>query len=300
MTILSTFKKKEKMSMKYFLRKDYISNSLSKTESEKQLFQLYVEFVFRRRPNKCKSLWTEFIQKDSILFDNLKNEFYSNTLGYSFSGVSERVFSLEVQNFVNRKSDLMPHENNDFIRLLIYEKYHAEALFTLFRDLDEDKFSMSKFGAEYKSSIIFVYDLFEVHLKEKLLNEFYHVLPRFPQIFSSEISFEKLSMSIFDIISIIDVQYVNNSFPFKNFCLLLNNFSNIIREYLCNSNERISANGLTLPIWFCENHSSSFTKFLEQRLSYLSNDERELLFEIVKIVDGQLVDKKKSLFEKFA
>lgn len=297
---VNTFKKKSKMSMKYFLRKDYISQTLSQKESDSQFFQLYVEFIFKRKPMKCKSLWVEFISKDSCLFEQLKDESYTKILGYSLDGISDRVFSVDFQNYVNGKTLAFRIQNNDLARILTYEKYHAQALFNLFRDIDEDKLNISNFGMEYKNTVIFIYDFFEAVMREKLVSEFENVLPKFPKIFSKDINIEKLAISILQIISLTDSQYLVKIEAFRNFCLLMTTFSNVFKEYLCFSNNNFSERGLTLPLWISENHSVPFKEFLIKRLEYLEKEEKELLNNIIDVVDIQIDKQKKLLLNKFS
>lgn len=297
---LSTFKKKKKMSMKYFLRKDYVSNFLNQTESENQLFQLYIEFIFKTKANKCKSVWKEFIQKDSHLSKILASEFQSERLGYSFYGVSSKIFTTEIQKNINGKASLQPQKNDDFMNALIYEKYHAEALFDLIRELDGDKFSMSKFGSEYKNSVIFVFPFFEIVLKKMLLEKFYLLYHNFPKILSVDTTLEVLSLGLSEIIYNFKNQGNDDAIhSFRNYCLFSIKIFNIIQEYICFSDNFSSANGITLPVWFVENHSEKLINYVEKNATYFTNEEKDLLRLLIQNTDNQLLAEKNNLLRKF-
>lgn len=301
MTTIFTAKKKSKMSMKYFLRKDYFSDAfLNNAGNESPSFQLYIDFVFRRGTSRCKSLWMKFVQTNGFIFNNLNDKFYAKSVGYGFSGISEKVFSSDVQNFINGKSSTPPNVKHELIDFLKYEKYHYEALFDLFREVEVDKFDMSKFGSEYKNTILFVTDLFQNILKEHLQKEFFKVLPNFPQIFSDErTTLQQLGINMMQILSLVERHNLNNFDAFRNYPLLLTQLLNASEEYLCFSNKDFSPNGMTLPIWFAKNHSASFYDFLINRLCFLDKDELTICLNLLKLLDNQLIIRKKELMERF-
>lgn len=286
--------------MKYFLRKDYVSNSPSKLENESQLLQLYIEFIFRTRANKCKSLWKEFIQKDSLLFENLSNESTNELQGYGFYGLNAKVFTDEFQRSINSKVFLMPKENEELLNALIYEKYHAEALFELIRQQDEDSFNMSKFGSEYKNSIIFSFPLFEEALNLQLIDKFYELYPSFPKILSVDTKLDVLSLGIIKIIN--DLGSKHDDFHIKSFldyCLFSNKVINVIQEYVCFSDKLSCANGITLPVWIVKNHSKHLIDYLEKMLYDCSNESKIWLIELVKHIDNQMIERKNVILRGF-
>lgn len=269
MSILNFKRKEKKITLKYFLRKDYGNGNPQGTDF---YYPLYIEFIHRRKKNKCRSLFSKFYRYDEANAPYIKNLKYSTSptpyIDYNKLGVSSKEFNETVERKINDDASLARTYKLDFTDLLICEKQHALSLFKLLEDISDDDFTFSNLREGYHYSLNRrAFDLYDECLKELLLDEFNQSLPSFPikvlQMALPSYSFEDFSHTLIDILSMTKKRVETNrsTTTLGRYAFELWNIRELIRQYI--NSDPYSYLTLTIPIWFLDDHSTRLRNFVD-------------------------------------
>lgn len=305
MNLSSIIQKPKKISIKYFLRKEQFSKMLvSGYEIDTKYYPLYIEFIHRRKVNKCKSLYLEFLLKDTQNVDENINH-----IQFNIYGVTPIAFNEDIEKKINTHEDLVPSNRMDFLDLLIFERNHAFATFKLLANISDDKFTLSHLGEGYKYSLKFVYDYYQNYLKELLLEEFYTCIPIFPNIIDKSGTLNNICITTIQAITLIreDIfEEGKSSRDFINFATIISRIGNKIQEYIIYDNKLSGHFGITIPVWIVENHFETFQKFLlDNSLGLFGMTEKDsnlyepIILKMTETVENEIsldIEKIKSFF----
>ena len=103
-------KKPKKLSIKFYLRRDISPIVYTQYGSKDIYYHLYIEFIYRRKINKCKSRYFQFVPNDSYVYSFIKGFEDSGLKGYNIYGVKESVFTDDVYAIINSDVDLNPRK----------------------------------------------------------------------------------------------------------------------------------------------------------------------------------------------
>lgn len=305
MNLSSIIQKPKKISIKYFLRKEQFSKMLvSGHEIDTKYYPLYIEFIHRRKVNKCKSLYLDFLLKDT---PNVSEDV--NHIQYNIYGVTPIAFNEEIEKKINAQEDLLPSNRMDFLDLLIFERNHAFATFKLLANISDDKFTLSHLGEGYKYSLKFVLEHYQNYLKKLLLEEFYKCVPAFPNIIDKSGTLNNICVATIQAITLIKEDIFEegkSSRGFINFATMLSRIGNKVEKYIIYDNKLSGYFGITIPVWIVENHFEKFQKFLldtstglfgiTEKDSYLYNP---IILKMTETVENEIsleIEKIKSFF----
>lgn len=305
MNLSSIIQKPKKISIKYFLRKEQFSKMLvSGYEIDTKYYPLYIEFIHRRKVNKCKSLYLEFLLKDTQNVDENINH-----IQFNIYGVTPIAFNEDIEKKINTNEDLVPSNRMDFLDLLIFERNHAFATFKLLANISDDKFTLSHLGEGYKYSLKFVFDYYQNYLKKLLLEEFYTCVPIFPNIIDKSGTLNDICIATIQAITLIreDIfEEGKSSRDFINFATIISRIGNKIQEYIIYNNKLSGHFGITIPVWVVENHFETFQKFLlDNSLGLFGMTEKDsnlyepIILKMTKTVENEIsldIEKIKSFF----
>lgn len=305
MNLSSIIQKPKKISIKYFLRKEQFSKMLvSGYEIDTKYYPLYIEFIHRRKVNKCKSLYLEFLLKDTQNVDENINH-----IQFNIYGVTPIAFNEDIEKKINTHEDLVPSNRMDFLDLLIFERNHAFATFKLLANISDDKFTLSHLGEGYKYSLKFVYDYYQNYLKTLLLEEFYTCVPIFPNIIDKSGTLNNICIATIQAITLIreDIfEEGKSSRDFINFATIISRIGNKIQEYIIYNNKLSGHFGITIPVWIVENHFETFQKFLlDNSLGLFGMTEKDsnlyepIILKMTETVENEIsldIEKIKSFF----
>lgn len=305
MNLSSIIQKPKKISIKYFLRKEQFSKMLvSGYEIDTKYYPLYIEFIHRRKVNKCKSLYLEFLLKDTQNVDENINH-----IQFNIYGVTPIAFNEDIEKKINTNEDLVPSNRMDFLDLLIFERNHAFATFKLLANISDDKFTLSHLGEGYKYSLKFVFDYYQNYLKKLLLEEFYTCVPIFPNIIDKSGTLNDICIATIQAITLIreDIfEEGKSSRDFINFATIISRIGNKIQEYIIYNNKLSGHFGITIPVWVVENHFETFQKFLlDNSLGLFGMTEKDsnlyepIILKMTETVENEIsldIEKIKSFF----
>lgn len=305
MNLSSIIQKPKKISIKYFLRKEQFSKMLvSGYEIDTKYYPLYIEFIHRRKVNKCKSLYLEFLLKDTQNVDENINH-----IQFNIYGVTPIAFNEDIEKKINTNEDLVPSNRMDFLDLLIFERNHAFATFKLLANISDDKFTLSHLGEGYKYSLKFVFDYYQNYLKKLFLEEFYTCVPIFPNIIDKSGTLNDICIATIQAITLIreDIfEEGKSSRDFINFATIISRIGNKIQEYIIYNNKLSGHFGITIPVWVVENHFETFQKFLlDNSLGLFGMTEKDsnlyepIILKMTETVENEIsldIEKIKSFF----
>lgn len=305
MNLSSIIQKPKKISIKYFLRKEQFSKMLvSGYEIDTKYYPLYIEFIHRRKVNKCKSLYLEFLLKDTQNVDENINH-----IQFNIYGVTPIAFNEDIEKKINTNEDLVPSNRMDFLDLLIFERNHAFATFKLLANISDDKFTLSHLGEGYKYSLKFVFDYYQNYLKKLLLEEFYTCVPIFPNIIDKSGTLNDICIATIQAITLIREDILEegkSSRDFINFATIISRIGNKIQEYIIYNNKLSGHFGITIPVWVVENHFETFQKFLlDNSLGLFGMTEKDsnlyepIILKMTETVENEIsldIEKIKSFF----
>ncbi len=305
MNLSSIIQKPKKISIKYFLRKEQFSKMLvSGYEIDTKYYPLYIEFIHRRKVNKCKSSYLDFLLKDT---QNAGGDI--NHIQYNIYGVTPIAFDEEIEKKINTHDDLLPSNRMDFLDLLIFERNHAFATFKLLANISDDKFTLSHLGEGYKYSLKFVFEHYQNYLKKLLLEEFYKYVPVFPNIIEESGTLNNICVATIQIITLIRegiFEEGKSSRDFYNFATMLSKIGNKVEKYIIYDNKLSGHFGITVPVWVVENHFEKFQKFLLDNSNGLfgitekeSNIYEPIILKMIETVENEIsteIEKIKSFF----
>jgi hypothetical protein len=306
MNLSSIIQKPKKISIKYFLRKEQFSKMLvSGYEIDTKYYPLYIEFIHRRKVNRCKSLYLDFLLKDT---QNAAGEDI-NHIQFNIYGVTPIAFTNEIEQKINSNDDLQPSRNLTFLDLLIFEKHHANATFKLFANIPDDKFTLSHLGEGYKYSLKFVFNYYENYLKNLVINELLAYLPYFPNIIDKSKNLNDLCKGIIQLIPLIDndlFQDGKTGEAFLNFAVSISKIGIKAERYIIYDNKLSSIFGITIPVWTVENHLEKFQEFMldisseyygmKEKDSYIYKPIVLKMIETVEMAIGNDIEKIKNFF----
>lgn len=306
MNLFSISHKPKKISIKYFLRKEQFSKRLvAGYEIDTKYYPLYIEFIHRRKVNRCKSLYLDFLLKDT---QNATGEDI-NHIQFNIYGVTPIAFNEDVEKKINTQEDLLPSNRMDFLDLLIFEKNHAFATFKLLANISDDKFTLSHLGDGYKYSLRFVFEYYQNYLKKLLLEEFYTCVPIFPNIIDKSGTLNDICIATIQAITLIreDIfEEGKSSSDFINFATIISRLGNKIQEYIIYDNKLSGHFGITIPVWIVENHFEKFYNFLLDNSTGLfgitekdSNLYEPIILKMTETVENEInleIEKIKNFF----
>ncbi|MDH4460702.1 MAG: hypothetical protein QE277_04720 [Flectobacillus sp.] len=271
MSILNFKRKEKKITVKFFLRKDRGEVKMPDTHrygADTVYYPLYIEFIHRRKINRCKSLFLEF-HKMGTKVHNIPYTYFNEF------GVATREFTSEIENLINGDSSLVRSYQFDLLDLLICEKHHALNLFKLFEDISDDDFIFSNLSEGYHYSLSKRADsLYDEVLKELLLDEFQKLVPSYPiepQLLKIALSsysyyeFYQIVVNIFNMTATYARAEVSSS-SLMHLGQSLYKVQTKIQEYMAIKPHRYSEMRftLTIPVWVVEGHSNKLSVFLKE------------------------------------
>lgn len=256
MNIFKVKRKEKKIRVKYHLRKEQGATGVEIVKGEEIFYYpLYIEFIHRRKQNKCKSLFLSFHKYEPT---NLPYIYYNKF------GVSTIEFNEEREKLINGDEPLERSFELDFMDLLICERKHAFSLFKLFKDIEDDDFTLSRLSEGYSYSLNKrAFDLYTEGLKELLLEEFKKSVPDYP-IELLQLALPLYAyMDFFDLlVKVFNVTKVEKSSKdLIDFGFLLFSINEKIKSYMSITPFRNLE--LTIPIWVLDEHSKKLREFLE-------------------------------------
>ncbi len=258
MNLSSIIQKPKKISVKYFLRKEQFSKMLvAGYEIDTKYYPLYIEFIHRRKVNRCKSLYLDFLLKDT---QNAAGEDI-NHIQFNIYGVTPIAFTNEIEQKINSNDDLQPSRNLNFLDLIIFEKHHALATFKLLTNISDEKFTLSHLSDGYKYSLKFVFYYYENYLKNLVIDELFEYLPYFPNIIDRSKSLNDICQAIIQIITLIDSDLFKEGKTgqeIMDFAANISKIGNKAARYIIHDNKLSSHFGITIPVWAVENHLEKF------------------------------------------
>jgi hypothetical protein len=295
-----SIKKQNKITIKYFLRKERspIVFSLSKTQSD-EYYQLYIDFVFKRKTNRCKSSYLAFMRSDSMTYQNAQDKFINRLIGYNVFGVNDKAFTDEVKTNINTVDFLDPTNHESFQDFLIYERHHAKSLFSILREVDDADFIFTNLGEGYRYSILFVYELLEEIIKKKLAENFYVTIPNFPKILNLEENLNNLLLQSTEILSLTNPQFLSKYEDFDSYVHFINKFRAFCYNSILMTYKMSSDRGVTLPVWIAENLFAAFQDTLEREMMAYSENEKVLLKDILTLFEQEIISEKNKIISFF-
>jgi len=287
MSILNFKRKEKKITVKFFLRKDRGEVKMPHTYrygADTVYYPLYIEFIHRRKINRCKSLFLEF-HKMGTEVQNIPYIYFNEF------GVATREFNTEIENLINGESPLLRSYQFDLLDLLICEKHHALNLFKLFEEISDDDFIFSNLSEGYHYSLSKRADnLYDEVLKELLLDEFQKLVPAYPikllKIALSSYSYYEFYQTLVNIFNM-TVTFKRTEVSSRRLMHLGQSLYKIqekIYKYMTikpyNYSEMRFA--LTIPIWVVESHSNKLSVFLkEDRFFDVTHFKSKQAFEVL-------------------
>lgn len=257
-------KKPKKLSIKFYLRRDISPIVYTQYGSKDIYYHLYIEFIYRRKINKCKSRYFQFVPNDSYVYSFIKGFEDSGLKGYNIYGVKESVFTDDVYAIINSDVDLNPRKY-DLLDLLLVEKQHLKYLFKMLLEIDEENFTLSKLSEGYQNSLKFMFDYFDIVIKELLQNNLNSILPFFPLLSTKE-KFTKLATNLSDTLLTLNKNHralenadINS---IRRYINLLNIINILCERYLVFDFKFGNSKGMTLPIWCVDNHSEKLKEYI--------------------------------------
>ncbi len=295
MSIFVVKRKEKKVGIRYYLRKDQ-GKTVFEVVNDREIphYPLYIEFTHRRKQNKCKSLFLKF----HSYIPSMEPYIY-----YENYGISTEIFNEDLVKHINSKEPSFRTYKYDFEDLLICEKQHVQSLFSLFEDISDDDFTLSRLAEGYPCSLKKrAIDLYTEGLKELLLEEFRKAVPSYP------IELVQIAMpsydyfTFFNIINrIFDLTKVDNrTSKLYDLGLLLCEIQRNMETYMITIAHRYL--DLTIPIWVAEGHSNKIRDYFNNNVFYGKEDKDDfyaavsLLFENVEIKLKEEVEQIKSCF----
>ena len=293
MSILNFKRKEKKITIKYFLRKDQGEVNVPYTHHPDIVYYpLYIDFIHRRKKNRCRSLFLQFHYMET----NIQNipHIYFNEFG-----VATREFTSELEKRINDDSPQVRSYQFDLLDLLICEKQHAFNLFKLFSDISDEDFSISNLSEGYHYSLRKrTYELYDEVLKELLLDEFYKLVPSYPTkplrialASYTYYDFFDLLVNIFNLTSS-DARTEIRSYRLMDLGFSLAHIEKMIHSYMTTKPNTPLV--LTVPTWVIEEHSKKLTLFLKRSVNIGKSFENIESFDlIVDMVLGKAEEKLK-------
>jgi hypothetical protein len=283
-------KKPKKLSIKFYLRRDIPPIVYTRYGSKDTYYHLYIEFIYRRKVNKCKSRYFQFVANDSYIYSFIRGFEDSSLKGYNIYGVKESVFTDDEYAIINNDIEVdFTHRKYDLLELLFIEKQHLKYLFQMLFEIDEENFTLSRVSEGYQNSLKFMFDYFDVVIKELLQNNLNSVIPFFPLLNTRE-KFTKLATNLSLTLLTLDKRHpalANADIDSINrYVKLLNVFNILCERYLVFDFKISDSKGMTLPIWCIDNHSEKLKEYIDsQKLMFdhvdYSKNEIESTFDFI-------------------
>lgn len=272
-------KKPKKLTIKYYLRKDIPPFVYTQNGYEETYYPLYIEFIYNRKVNKCKSRCFQFVPGESYMNSFIGGFENSSTHGYNIYGIKESVFTEDVKEMVNNdiETDFQQITSDHFLQLLLIEKQHLKYLFQmLFEQIDDENFVLSKVSTGYQNSLKFMFDYFDDVIKEQIQKKVNEILPFFPLFDKSEnctLLVQKLGKT-FSYLNRSEADLQNAQIGYlERYIMLMNIFQLSCRRYFVSDiRKHIHCKGMTLPIWIVENHSDKLKRFVNKTISKIDNE----------------------------
>jgi hypothetical protein len=283
-------KKPKKLSIKFYLRRDISPIVYTLHGSNDTYYHLYIEFIYRRKVNKCKSRYFQFVANDSYVYSFIRGFEDSGLKGYNIYGIKESVFTDDVYAIINNDIEVdFTQRKYNLLELLFIEKQHLKYLFQMLFEIDEENFTLSRVSEGYQNSLKFMFDYFDLVIKELLQNKLNSILPFFPLLNTKE-KFTKLATKLSQTLSTLDRSHpaLENADidSIYRYVKLLNVINILCERYLVFDFKISDSKGMTLPIWCVDNHSEKLKEYIYlQTLKFgyvdYSKNEIESIFDFI-------------------
>lgn len=289
--IFSKGKKQSKLTIKYFLRKE-ISPILFNENGHNDIYHhLYIEFIYKRKINKCKSQFYNFVNRDFNFYSFIWSFETSSLKGFNIYGVKDDTFSDKIKEQINGE-DVLTYQknNNDLLNLLILEKKHILALFSGLEQIESDQFSLSRLSDGYKNSIVFVLDIFDDILKNLVIERLIKDIPFFPKP-DTTVEWMLFTTNIIKTVSLMDLKVLQNNGVQEmfNYIVLLGKFKVFFERYIVTQNND-GIRGITVPMWFSDNHQQKIRDEYSKKnlIAGLESKDDTAFYSILNIVEDKL------------